>query len=617
MAEMIPDRLPMRSSAGEQRMFAALQKLDDDCLVYYEPLVRQRYPDFIVVLPDTGVLVIEVKGWHASEIRKGDTQEILVHARGNESVELHPARQARDYMHRLRDECRGHPFAETLLNATGPRAGAFVFPFGHIAVLSNITRAQLNDPARAGLAAVFSQGNVVTRDELVAWGDLDAAALKAELARRFDPFWSIPRMAQQQVDVLRSAIHPEVTLSTVKQPSRTDAPVAADLKVLDYRQERNARSIGDGHRIIYGVAGSGKTVLLIARAKMLAEDPENRILVLCFNKVLANYLKATLLGTPNVEVFHFHAWGARNGVRFRRDEEPEDYGRRLLQVFERGEGDASRYDAVLVDEAQDFACSWFICAKSALSDPEDGDLVIVGDGSQSLYNSRPFKWSHAGISAVGRVLNAKLDLDRNYRNTAEILAAAHTFAGVVTPDEDDVALRSMTVTPKIALRHGPWPKMIGAANREAEVDAVIALVREWLAAGTETGTKPLTADDIGILYPRLRRRDERAMESLCGRLQDLGVVRLSGEGATGGPADRGIKVSTIHSAKGLQFRAVILMWADLLPSKLEDRDEQSERKLMYVALTRAEDRLAVTYSEPSAYVDEIIKNIEESAVPGA
>ena len=69
----------------------------------------------------------------------------------------------------------------------------------------------------------------MTRDELVAWGDLDAAALKAELARRFDPFWSIPRMAQQQVDVLRSVIHPEVTLSAVKQPSRTDAPVAADL----------------------------------------------------------------------------------------------------------------------------------------------------------------------------------------------------------------------------------------------------------------------------------------------------------------------------------------------------------------------------------------------------
>ena len=452
-----------------------------------------------------------------------------------------------------------------------------------------------------------------SRDELAAWLDLDAAALKAELAKRFDPFWPIPRMTQQQVDVLRSVIHPEVAISTAKRPSRTDAPLAADLKVLDYRQERNARSIGDGHRIIYGVAGSGKTVLLIARAKMLAEDPENRILVLCFNKVLANYLKGTLSGTPNVEVFHFHAWGAKNGVKFRRDESPEDYGARLLQVFERGEGDAGHYGAVLVDEAQDFACSWFMCAKAALSEPEDGDLVIVGDGCQSLYKARPFKWSHAGINAVGRVLNAKLDLDRNYRNTAEILAAAHTFAGLVTPDEDDVALRSMTVSPKIALRRGPWPKVIRSDSREAEVEAVFGLVREWLASGTGASIKPLTADEIGILYPRLRWRDKQAMESLCRRLQEFGVVRLSGEGATGGPADRGIKVSTIHSAKGLQFRAVILMWADLLPSTLEDRDEESERKLMYVAMTRAEDCLAVTYSELSAYVDEIAKNIEAAA----
>ena len=50
-----------------------------------------------------------------------------------------------------------------------------------------------------------------------------------------------------------------------------------------------------------------------------------------------------------------------------------------------------------------------------------------------------------------------------------------------------------------------------------------------------------------------------------------------------------------------------------IASNLEDRDEQSERKLMYVAMTRAEDCLAVTYSEQSAYVDEIAKNIESAA----
>jgi hypothetical protein len=610
MAEMIPDRLPRRSSAGEQRVFQALQKLDDDCLVYYEPLIRQRYPDFIVVLPDTGVLVIEVKGWHPAEVIRGDTHEVLVRTRGVESVEKHPARQARDYMHGLRDACREHLFGATLLNASGPRAGAFVFPFGHIAVLSNITRAQVNDPERAGLAAVFSQGNVVTRDELAGWEGLDAAALKSELARRFDPFWRIDRMTQQRVDLLRSVIHPEVVVPPKKNTS-TDPPSVTDLKVLDYRQERNARSIGEGHRIIYGVAGSGKTLLLIARAKMLAEDLENRILVLCFNRVLANYLKGALSGTPNVEVFHFHAWGATNGVRFRRDEEPEDYGARLLQILERGEGDAGRYDAVFVDEAQDLPCSWFTCAKMALSEPEDGDLVIVGDGSQSLYKSRPFTWLDAGIHARGRVLNKRFDLDRNYRNTAEILAAAYTFAGAVTPDADDAAKRIMPVKPEIALRHGPWPKIIEATDRDAEADAVVALVREWIVGGAiEPDASPMIADDIGILYPRLHGRAERAaMERLCGLLAGFGFVRLAGDTATGGPADKGVKISTINSARGLQFRGVIFIWADLLPSNFETRDEQIERMLMYVALTRAEDRLAVTYSGRSAYVDEILQNI--------
>jgi superfamily I DNA/RNA helicase len=79
--------------------------------------------------------------------------------------------------------------------------------------------------------------------------------------------------------------------------------------------------------------------------------------------------------------------------------------------------------------------------------------------------------------------------------------------------------------------------------------------------------------------------------------------------ADGGPADAGIKITTIHSAKGLQFRAVILMWADLLPSKLTDRNEAAERMLMYVAMTRAEDTLVITHSDPSSYVDEVVSNV--------
>ena len=203
MAEMIPDRLPSESSAGEKRAFAALQQLDDECLVYYEPLVRQRYPDFVVIIPDTGVLIIEVKGWYPADILRGDRQDVRVKSRdGVETVQAHPVRQGRDYMHRLRDECREHPLSAALLNTAGQREGAFIFPFGHIAVLSNITREQLDDAARP-LAPIFSQSNIVTRDKLKGWAELDAKALKAELVRRFDPYWPIAKMAQRQINVLR------------------------------------------------------------------------------------------------------------------------------------------------------------------------------------------------------------------------------------------------------------------------------------------------------------------------------------------------------------------------------------------------------------------------------
>lgn len=67
----------------------------------------------------------------------------------------------------------------------------------------------------------------------------------------------------------------------------------------------------------------------------------------------------------------------------------------------------------------------------------------------------------------------------------------------------------------------------------------------------------------------------------------------------------GIKVQTIHSAKRLQYRVVILMWADLLPSEFPDSDVEGERRLMYVALTRPEDMLFITCSMESAFVRDI------------
>ena len=218
--------------------------------------------------------------------------------------------------------------------------------------------------------------------------------------------------------------------------------------VLDLRQERNAHSLGEGHRIVYGVAGSGKTVLLIARANLIAQDQNKRVLILCFNRALAVYLREVFGQSANVTCLHFHEWARRHGVQFTQNEDEEAFGERLLRRLQRSEGEAHQYDAVFVDEAQDFAQSWFLCAKLALKEPDDGDLLIVGDGSQSLYRRRKFTWREAGVNALGRTINTRFDLDKNYRNTREIMKLAAEFVsteGETNDPEDSLQIIRPTI----------------------------------------------------------------------------------------------------------------------------------------------------------------------------
>jgi Nuclease-related domain len=115
MAEMIPDTFPASSTAGERRVFATLARLPDDCLVYYEPVVRRRYPDLIAILPEVGVLVIEVKDWWLAELGSVNADTVTITRRGTATVVTHQRRQARGYMLRMMDECRRHPQAGMLM----------------------------------------------------------------------------------------------------------------------------------------------------------------------------------------------------------------------------------------------------------------------------------------------------------------------------------------------------------------------------------------------------------------------------------------------------------------------------------------------------------------------
>ena len=592
MAEMIPDRLPSSASAGEKKVFALLQTLPDDVIVYYEPVVADRYPDFIVIMPSVGLLVIEVKGWYPTHIVKANNVNVVINSRSREENFRHPIRQARDYQHHLMDAGRRHTATAALLQSDGQHTGKFIFPFGHIAILNNCTRQQLEE---RGLSDVFPVKKVFARDELEA---LPSDNLIDGLKTCFDPWWVFGRLSDSQVAILRSVIHPEIVISTpvAAGPAAEEHPLA----VLDLRQERNAHSVGEGHRIIYGVAGSGKTVILVARARLVAQDINKQVLVLCYNRALGEHFQRLFVQTSNVTCLHFHQWGSqRNSVRFEEDE--ERFGERLLQRLRHGDGEAQKYDAVFIDEAQDFARSWFQCSKLALKEPDDGDLLIVGDGTQLLYRRRKFTWREAGINAQGRTINTRFDLDRNYRNTREIIKLAGGFVSVDGDQNDpDAALQIIKPNPDVALRSGPTPEMITASNTMEELRLGVSKINDWL----KSGLKP---SEIAVLY---RANTQGWVRDLASALSKSAPVYWSHGRNEGFTDQAGVCITTMHSAKGLQWRAVLIMRSDMMPF-MPDREadaveqERLERGLMYVAMTRAEEMLAFTRSGLGGFASRI------------
>jgi len=592
MAEMIPDSLPSGASAGEKKVFARLQQLSDDIIVYYEPVVADRYPDFIVIFPTVGLLVIEAKGWYPNHILEANNVDVTISSRGQREVCKHPIRQAREYQFQLMNTARRHSETAALLQRQGPHAGKFMFPFGHLVVLNNCTRQQLDE---RGLSELFPIKKVLARDE---FEGLSPDDMIDRLKSCFDPWWTFGQLSEHQISILRAIIHPQIVISPVAAATQAEHP----LSVLDLRQERNASSLGEGHRIVYGVAGSGKTVILVARARLVAQDPNKQVLILCFNRALAEYFQRLFAQTTNVTCLNFHQWGnQRNGVRYREAEDEETFGERLLQRLENGDGDAHKYDAVFIDEAQDFAKSWFLCSKLALKEPDDGDFLIVGDGSQSLYRRRPFTWKDAGVHATGRTVNTRYDLDKNYRNTREILRVAAEFASPIGEQNDrEARFQILTPDPNIALRSGQVPEMLTASNTEDELRIAIEKILTW----QNKGLKP---SEIAVLY---RADTDGWVRHLATLLwQQTAIYWPHGSDARFADPS-GVCVRTMHSAKGLQWRAVLVMRCDMMPFLPEpnrDRAEQErlERGLMYIAMTRAEETLAFTRSTLNGFAARI------------
>lgn len=604
MATLIPTLGAARfDSRGELRLAERLKDLlEDNAVVWHNLPVgpRGRHPDFVIVHPGSGILVLEVKDWRLDTLLSANKTEVELLTERGPVRERSPFEQARGYtfevVRMLERDAQlvfppGHVFR-----------GRPIAPFGFGVVFTNITRRQFE---QTDLREVFPPERCVYRDEMTEGADAEAfrARLWAMVSPRIGPPLTLP-----QFDRLRALLFPEVRIRQIALPfDEPEDERAADrlLAVMDLHQEQLARSLGGGHRIVRGVAGSGKTLILAFRAEYLARAAAKPVLVLCYANGIAGRLENAMQERgveDRVHVSTFHSWCYRMlrayGIAPPGERDIPDYEQRLAasvaavaDAVERGHIPGGQYDAVLIDEAHDFEPQWLALA-AKMVDPDTRSLMIVYDDMQAIYRGRARPvWSQLGIEAKGRTTVLKV----NYRNTAQILAFARRFAADVigapgVPADDEAAV----LLPEDAGRQGVEPEVRKCVDFTGEGHAIA----EWLLGRHKAG---YAWPQMAVIYPEHHIGD-RISQALEKRGIPVDVAKVNKNRVSAHiPA---VRLLSMHSAKGLEFPCVAVAGLGALGrhgTSLED-----DVRLTYVAVTRATHEAFMTYSRRSAVVERLV-----------
>lgn len=593
MATAIPESISALPdvTAGEKRVFKLLKELlPNDYIVWYDLRVNGRYPDFIILGPDLGLVILEVKDWKMGSIKTADNHYFELETMGKKA---NPQKQARTYMFSVVDELKkdGH-----LTNK-----GNLKFTYGHGVIFTRISRKAFSD---SSLISTIDDNHILFQDDLKELEDtLNRDYLISKLHSMFPVKFDFNPLSPELIDRVRGRLFKEVNLS-----SDSDHV----MKVMSTNQEQYAKGIGYGHRIIRGVAGSGKTVVLICRAKYLADAHKDwKILVLCYNKVLAAFLKDAI-NTENVEVWHFHGWVNKTlksqgfKASFTEKQLTKNISSSDVELLNK----EPMYDAILVDEGQDLEQEWLKFTVQMLRDPENSHLLLTSDGAQNLYN-RKYTLKSVGIKAAGRTTIMK----ENYRNTKEIIDFAHNF---LMDDHDfeshDFESNDFFIEPDTTLRSGLTPVLCYCSNFEEELNKITDEIKRIHKNG-------VSYQDICVLYPQGISKDvnylqtmELAFEKHC--IPYFSMSKNSNSKSKFKVNDKSVKLSSIHSSKGLDFKYVFIIG---LNDKMIDYGYYRSKKLLYVGMTRARDYLFITYCVNNKITDSLVKvhkqlNIKEQQI---
>jgi hypothetical protein len=560
MARMLPelsnDQLLSLKSQAEARFYAECRRqLPDDIVVIYSAnwiyrdgrdRLLEGEADFTIVVPKSGVFTVEVKGggvsfdaatgkWQSID-RKGATHDIK-----------DPFRQASNERHAIKDQLFGHP-------RWCYWRGKYL-TLGHAVMLPDIHDVKpLLSPERQ-------------RDFIGV--DTDMAALSAWLVK-LQTFWTRDnddvlgaQGAQLVEEILCSSVEIRPALNSVLD-------VAEQVRTrLTTNQAKILRIIGSRKRaVIAGGAGTGKTLIAVEKARQLAESNQS-VLLLCYNRPLANALAASVADQTRITVMSFHQLCDRRisealliaKVDLLAEAQAAYPGSHSKHVFDvqmpyalarSNEVLEAKYDALVVDEAQDFSDDYWFAVEELLQDTKQGAFYIFIDENQALYRK------HTCLPVDGEPYH----LTANCRNTIPIHQLGYAFYKGEPIDEPDLP--------------GEEIRRFAVEGEEAQAVAIAGVIKGLLAEGVSPG-------DIIVL---LAKRPKSRLYAL------LEAQRLSGgvEWAIESPGkNKAIFADTVGRFKGLEA-PIVIMWLG------DEIEAEEQREFLYVGTTRAKSLLCIVGS---------------------
>lgn len=550
MARMYPNHLAIseKVSSAEYNLYRQLRdQLDNSYVVFHsvawQAKGRNGRPidgetDFVIAHPENGILVMEVKGGNIKFEPLTGTWTST--SEGNREYTVKdPFGQAKVAKYTLLE----------LLKLNLPRVNHI--NIGHAVAFPDVFVGHEPLGADKPSELILDMGGTA---DLSAWVGQALAYWRGQNTRKESAPGRHAMSALMQLlgrtRELRPALWGEIKREQAEMIQLTEEQFVL-LDMLG-RQRRAAVS---------GCAGAGKTLLAVEKAVRLAKQGY-KVLLTCYNKNLNAFLQSRVGDVPNLDIRNFHKLCfdiAREGnaLPINTHNKNRFYAHLLPEaMMDAAEELNIRYDAIIVDEGQDFNEAWWLPLQTLLNDPDDGILYIFYDDNQQIYG----KSKGRDVASTFPIETLPYTLTINCRNTRQIHKQVSRFYRA----DNATTARGPAGRPVSVARYSEDGKLHATLS-----DTIRKLTRD----------EHIPPSEIAILTPLSRRNSHLWIGD------GFRGVNYSEQWPA---APEHIHCNTIQSFKGLESTVVILAEIGSVSDRAKDLDP-----LLYVACSRAKNHLIV------------------------